>query len=420
MKRFLFSILILAVITGGGIAVWLTLDQRAKAERLEAEILKGLTAEEIAAVLKSEAAADRNAIEGLKESAEKRRLFLKGIRETLALAAQARREGFAEKENFRINFEYKKDILLADLYLAKLSEGKDRLYVVPPDEIEAVWKDPNNEQRFAQDMRVMREIRQNAEKAQGKDGKIPELAGESLDKARGRWARTKILSKQARADREFMNQPAIPLRLKILEAGILANDLVNANFAEHLKVNEREIARYVTDHPEYSIQNKLKKAEEVLTKAKAGEDFEKLAKEYSEDRMSNERGGLYEDAATNVLWKEVEDAALKLEVGEIAENLIESDLGFHIVKLVKKNDFKKSDRSDLKFSVRHIVLQKKFEEPNTNIPGVPPPFLTAEEIARAEIGKAKRAKFIALVAGQNPVSLPEDFAVELPEIRKAE
>jgi hypothetical protein len=418
VKRFLVSLVTLAVLAVSGFAIWRAFDERAKAAKIESEILKGLTEKQLADVLKSEAAADRKAIAALKENAEKRQMFLQGMRETLALAAQARREGFADNEKFKINLEYKEKLLIADLYQVKLSEGKDKFFVVPEEELQAVWKNPANEKHFQTDMRVLREIRLSGERARGNNYPIPALAGDALGKARKNWARTKILSEMAQNDKEFINQPAIPLRFKILEAGILANDYLRENLTTKINAGEAEINDYLKTHPEYDVKKKLEKAGIVLTKVKAGEDFEKLAKEYSEDRGSLERGGLYEDVRANVLWQEVEQAALKLQPGEITDFLVESELGFHIVKLVKKNNPQKEDKSDLRYSVRHIVVQKKFEEPGDKIPGIPKPFLNPQEIARAEVEKTKRKKFIDEIINQNPISLPKDFAVVLPEIKK--
>lgn len=415
MKRAVITIISLAVLIGAGIFIRRTVENRAEAAKLESEILKGLTEPEISEVLRSEAAADYDAIKSLNETPEKRVIFLKGLKETMALAAQARRDGLADDENFKINLDYKKDILLADLYQFKLSRGTDKLYIVPNEQMAEFWKNPANEKLFQRDMKVLREIRLSAERSKGNNYPIPELKGDSLGKARNNWAKTKILSERARRDKEFIGQKAIPLRFKIIEAGILANDYLRTTLQEKINATEQEIASYLREHPEYNVQNKLNKAEEILAKVKAGGDFEKLAAEYSEDRASSERGGIYENIKTEVVWKEVEDAALELEPDEVADHLIESDLGFHIVKLVGKNSFKKNDRSDLEFTVRHIVLQKNFMEPDKEIPGIPRPFHSAEEIAKAEIEKVKREKLIGEVISRNPIELPKDFKVIMPK-----
>jgi hypothetical protein len=409
MKKSITTIIVLTLFGIGGLLVWQNQNERTKAAKLDAEILKGLTAQEIALVLKSEATADREAIVAIKENPDKRRAFLDGMREHLALAAQARREGFTEDENYKINVAYKKDILLADLYQAKLSFGKDKLYIVPEDEVNAVWANAENEKLFNRDITTLREIQRTALEAQGRTVPPAELKGDLLETARKNWARTKILSDKAKADAEFINQPEIGLRLKIVEAGILSNDYLRAN-ADKLKVTASDISEYLAAHPEYDEQKKLEKAEMVFAKVKNGGDFEKLAAEYSEDRTSKDKGGLYKDVAENALWSEVENAVSGLKTGQIADHLIESRTGYHIVKLI--------DKKAAAFSFKQILIQKKFEEPGEAIPGIPPPFMSAEEIAEAELSKKKRTEFVEKIIAQNPVSLPEDFTFELPKIEK--
>ncbi len=401
--------------------VWQFQNEHTKAAKIESEILKGLTAEEIGLILKSEATANPASVVQFKEEVEKRQTFLKGMKEYLALAAQARREGLADDENFKINVEYKKNILLADLYEAKLGQGKDKSYVVPEEEVQAVWTNPENERLFSRDMNVLQEIRNAALEAAGNQSPVSALQGDMLAKARKNWARTKILSDKAKADAEFINQPEISLRLKVVEAGILANDYLRLNWEKRIKATDREIAEFLANHPEYDVNRKKQRAEMLLQKAKSGEDFAALAKEFSEDRATKDKGGLYEDVNKNTLWTEVEKAAFALEKGQIAETVIESSIGFHILKLENKQVTKNKEGAEMaKFSVRHILLQKSFEEPNNKIPGVPPPFMKAEEIAKTEIEKEKREKFLAEIFAQNPISMPEDFSVELPETKSSD
>ncbi len=75
-----------------------------------------------------------------------------------------------------------------------------------------------------------------------------------------------------------------------------------------------------------------KKMEEILAKARAGEDFAKLAQQYSEDPGSKDKGGLYENFARGVMVKPFEEAAFNTPVGEISD-IIETRYGYHILKV---------------------------------------------------------------------------------------
>ncbi len=78
-----------------------------------------------------------------------------------------------------------------------------------------------------------------------------------------------------------------------------------------------------------------KKMEEILVRARAGEDFATLAKTYSEDPGSKENGGLYENFGRGQMVKPFEDAAFSVPVGEISD-IVETTYGYHIVKVIDR------------------------------------------------------------------------------------
>lgn len=79
-----------------------------------------------------------------------------------------------------------------------------------------------------------------------------------------------------------------------------------------------------------------KKAEEVLEKAKNGEDFDKLIEEYNEDPgMSTYTAGYYFGKGEMV--EEFENATTALEENGISE-IVESNYGYHIIKRLPLDD----------------------------------------------------------------------------------
>ncbi|MEE9165257.1 MAG: peptidylprolyl isomerase [Nitrospinota bacterium] len=79
-----------------------------------------------------------------------------------------------------------------------------------------------------------------------------------------------------------------------------------------------------------------KKIEDILKKAREGEDFAVLAKQYSEGPSAS-RGGDLSNITRNQMVKEFEYAVFKLKEGEISD-VVETQFGFHIIKAYEKKE----------------------------------------------------------------------------------
>lgn len=86
---------------------------------------------------------------------------------------------------------------------------------------------------------------------------------------------------------------------------------------------------------------KRKQMEDILKRVRAGEDFAKLAKEYSEDPGSKDKGGEY-TFARGQMMPEFEAAAFSLSTNRVS-NIVTTPYGYHIIKLYEKIPAKKTD-----------------------------------------------------------------------------
>lgn len=86
--------------------------------------------------------------------------------------------------------------------------------------------------------------------------------------------------------------------------------------------------------PKEQQEQAKSKAEGILNRAKAGEDFAGLAKQYSEDLGSKDNGGEYTFPRGQMV-EEFENTAFSLKRGEIS-NLVKTRFGYHIIKLEEK------------------------------------------------------------------------------------
>jgi len=76
----------------------------------------------------------------------------------------------------------------------------------------------------------------------------------------------------------------------------------------------------------------LARAKEVQTKLKAGGDFAKLAKDYSDDPGSKDNGGLYADAPIAQYVEAFKKAAAELPLNQISDP-VKTEFGYHVMKV---------------------------------------------------------------------------------------
>jgi len=74
-----------------------------------------------------------------------------------------------------------------------------------------------------------------------------------------------------------------------------------------------------------------KQAEAVLNRAKSGEDFAKLANEFTDEEIGKTRGGDLDFFGRGQMAKEFEDSAFGLKPGEISD-LVKTQFGLHIIR----------------------------------------------------------------------------------------
>jgi len=125
------------------------------------------------------------------------------------------------------------------------------------------------------------------------------------------------------------------LYFAMLEAGELLTDTSELKKLiygdEFIRVKQILIAN---DAGESAAENRAK-AEAAQKRAAAGEDFDKLVREYGEDLfMFNNTDGYY--ICRGVWYKEFEDAAFSMKVGEISP-VIETSAGYSILMRCEKD-----------------------------------------------------------------------------------
>jgi peptidyl-prolyl cis-trans isomerase C len=95
------------------------------------------------------------------------------------------------------------------------------------------------------------------------------------------------------------------------------------------------------------VQAKRKEADDVLMKARSGDDFAKLAEQYSDDTTTKDRGGeLPPFARGQGMVPEFEAAAFALTNNQISD-IIQTEYGYHIIQMIEKTPAKKLTLNDI-------------------------------------------------------------------------
>lgn len=115
-------------------------------------------------------------------------------------------------------------------------------------------------------------------------------------------------------------------------------------------------------------QSKVKqRADSIYNALLAGADFAEMARKYSEDPGSAQRGGSIGQISRGQTLKEFEDATFALKDGEMSKPVL-SSVGYHIIKMIKHSDFAPYDslRDDIRNFIesrglREAVINEKIE-----------------------------------------------------------
>jgi len=103
------------------------------------------------------------------------------------------------------------------------------------------------------------------------------------------------------------------------------------------------------------------KAQAVLQRALAGEDFATLAKEFSQDPGSQENGGDLPWVTKGQFVPEFDQAIFEdLKTDQISTTLVESQFGYHIIKKIEE---RLNDQGQIEVHAAHIL----FSKPNADL-----------------------------------------------------
>lgn len=153
-----------------------------------------------------------------------------------------------------------------------------------------------------------------------------------------------------------------------LEEQIVMNLKIQQLVAPYIEVTDEQVESYFEENidllgqPEqvrarHILVETQEEADEIHERIMDGEDFEELAKEHSTDGSAEEGGdlGLF---GRGQMVEEFEEAAFSMEVDEISEP-VESQHGFHIIKVEEKVEAVEANLEDVEDDIRDTLFDQQ-------------------------------------------------------------
>lgn len=134
-------------------------------------------------------------------------------------------------------------------------------------------------------------------------------------------------------EKQALIESEVVSKLRISDDDALS-EYLKKNPENKSTVNEFTIAHIFFNPKKGGAEAAYKRAEDVLQKLRAGENFETLAEHNSEDPNFT-TGGVLGTFKSGEFLKEIEDSIQNMSPGQVS-SIVKSRLGYHIVKLLGK------------------------------------------------------------------------------------
>ena len=170
----------------------------------------------------------------------------------------------------------------------------------------------------------------------------------------------------------YETEPEFKAELAKVRESLLINYAGNKVLSA-VKVSDEDVKKYYDDNldrfkqgetvnADHILVDSEEKALEILSKIESGEmTFGDAAKQYS-SCPSGQRGGNLGDFGRGQMVPEFDKAVFELEVGEITKAPVQTQFGYHLIKLNSKSDSTVMPYEEIAPQLTEMVLNEKRRE----------------------------------------------------------
>jgi peptidyl-prolyl cis-trans isomerase C len=202
-----------------------------------------------------------------------------------------------------------------------------------------------------------------------------------------RMLEVRIIASIAKKE-EFDRNPGIREQLEYMTDDFIAREYLGKTVAKNVAVSDEDVKQYYeANKDKFKVPEQIRarhilvkvspkatdaekkqakeKIEELRERLHKGEDFAKLASQYSDDLGTKKRGGDTDYFGRGKMVKPFEDAAFSLKPGEISDT-VETRFGYHVIKVEDRKEARtmglEEVRATISDNIRNDRLNSKAEE----------------------------------------------------------
>ena len=166
----------------------------------------------------------------------------------------------------------------------------------------------------------------------------------------------------------YQTPDQVAVEYLLIDSALIANDVqvteqevedfYQNNILDYTQEAQRRLSHILVE----SADDAKDKINQAKAKLDAGEDFAVVAKEFSSDTFSAENGGDLEWVEQGVMGDKFDEAAFALaNVGDVTD-IVETDFGFHIIKLTELKAEEVKPLAEVAAEIKQTLAQDKSSE----------------------------------------------------------